>query len=103
MPDAPIDVYSDSMGINLGPLGCSLVFSVTSAGPVIPGVQQQTEKVAVIRVSLEHVKMMAYIFRRQILEYERQSGTRISIPLDVLNQLRIGREDWDECWGEGRR
>ncbi len=70
MPDVPVDVYSDSIGLN----------------------------VATVRVSLEHLKLMAYIFRQQVRNYERQFGVQIQIPLDNLNQLRIGREDWDECW-----
>lgn len=102
MPDV-VDVYSDQMQLNVGPLGCSLIFSVTSTGPVPQGTPALTERVAVVRVSLEHLKMMAYIFRRQLLEYERQAGVRIPIPRDMLNQLRIGPEDWTACWGdEGR-
>ena len=98
-----VDVYSDQMQVNVGPIGCSLIFSVTSTGPVAPGVPAPSERVAVVRVSLEHLKMMAYLFRLQILEYERQAGVRIPIPRDMLNQLRIGPEDWTACWGdEGR-
>ncbi len=98
MPDVPVDVYSDSIGLNVGPLGCSLVFSLTGTGPIAPGMQPTIEKVATVRVSLEHLKLMAYIFRQQVRNYERQFGVQIQIPLDNLNQLRIGREDWDECW-----
>ena len=102
MPEA-VDVYSDQMQVNVGPLGCSFIFSVTSTGPVSPGVPAPVEKVAVVRVSLEHLKMIAYFCRRQILEYERLSRVRIPIPQDVLNQLKIGPEDWTACWGEEGR
>jgi hypothetical protein len=52
-------------------------------------------------MSLEHLKVMTYVVRRQVLEYERQSGVRIQIPQEVLNALRIGREDWDTFWRDG--
>lgn len=98
MADPSPDVYSDQMGLNMGPLGCSMMFSETVAGPIIPGVQQQTRNVATVRVSLEHLKMIAYILRREILAYEGRFGVQIPIPLEVMNQLGIGREDWDDCW-----
>ncbi len=102
MADA-VDVYSDQMQLNVGPIGAALIFSLTSTGPVAPGVPAPTEKVAVVRISLEHLKMIAYFSRRQVLEYERQTGVRIPIPRDMLNQLRIGPEDWTACWGEEGR
>jgi hypothetical protein len=35
----------------------------------------------------------------ELLQYERGSGVEIAIPQDVLNQLRVGREDWNAFWG----
>jgi hypothetical protein len=49
-------------------------------------------------MSLEHLKLMVFLLRRQLLQYERASGIEVPLPGDVLNQLRIGREDWNECW-----
>lgn len=100
--DGVPDVYADQLGLNLGPLGASLFFSASVAGPVAQGVPQQTREVAVIRVSLEHLKLIAYVLRHQVRKYESQFGVQIPIPLEVLNQMHIGREDWNECWGDGR-
>ena len=101
MPDIP-DVYTDGVSLNIGPFGCALNFamspSVAQAGA--PGAMAQP--VGTVRMSLEHLKVMAFLIRRQLRDYERQSGVEVSIPADVLNQLRIGREDWDECWGTRR-
>jgi len=41
---------------------------------------------------------MAFILRNQILQYEQQTGVNIQIPIEVLNGLRISREDWDTIW-----
>jgi hypothetical protein len=51
------------------------------------------------RMSLEHLKVMAFMLRRQLLQFEQGTGVRVEVPQEVLNQLRIGREDWDRHWG----
>lgn len=101
MPD-PIDAYADQVQLQMGPFGCVLNFSASSPLPVAPGVPPPAQHVASIRMSLEHLKVMAFILRRQMLEYERESRTRVAIPQEVLNALRIGPEDWDGCWGGTR-
>ena len=98
MPD-PVDVYSDQLGLNTGPIGCALNFAASAAlppagGGVVPGLH-----VATVRMSLEHAKTMAFILQRQLLQYERGSGVEFPIPQNVLNQLRVGREDWNAFWG----
>lgn len=97
MPE-PIDVYADQFGLNLGAYGTALNFSVSSANPPAPGTSPQIERLATIRMSLEHLKVMAFVIRRQILQYEQQAGVNIQIPVEVLNSLRISREDWDAIW-----
>ena len=100
MPDVP-DVYTDGVSLNIGPFGCALTFAMSPpVAQAAPGVLAQP--VGTVRMSLEHLKVMAFLIRRQLRDYERQSGVEVAIPADVLNQLRIGREDWDECWGARR-
>lgn len=99
----PVDVYADQFGLNVGPYGCILNFLATSTQPPPAGTPPQSARVASVRMSLEHLKVMTYIIRSQIIEYERQAGVRIQLPQEVLNGLRIGREDWTECWREGDR
>ena len=101
MPDEPIDVYADQLGLNVGPFGCALNFGQSPSVPP-PGGIAAGRAVATVRMSLEHLKTMTFLLRRQLLDYERGAGVRVAIPQDVLNQLRIGREDWDECWGRER-
>jgi hypothetical protein len=49
-------------------------------------------------MSLEHMKVMAFMLRRQLLQFEENTGVRVQVPQEVLNQLRVGREDWDRHW-----
>jgi hypothetical protein len=97
MPE-PVDVYSDQFQLTVGPLGCTMNFSLTSPRPVAPGAPPQAELLASVRTSLEHLKLMAFIVRRQVVQYERSSGTRVELPTEVLNALQIGKEDWDSFW-----
>lgn len=99
MPD---DVYSDQITINIGPFGCALNFLLShsippAGGGVVPG-----QSVATVRMSLEHLKIMTFMLRRQLLQFEENNGVQVPVPQDILNQLRIGREDWEQQWGPRR-
>ena len=50
-----VDVYADQFQLNLGPLGCTLNFQVSGANPVAPGTMPPIERVATIRLSLQHL------------------------------------------------
>ena len=93
-----IDIYSDQFQVNLGPYGCTLNFMVTDPTPPAPGSTLQAKRVATVRMSVEHLKAMTFIVHRQIALAETQTGVRAEIPMEVLNSLRIAREDWDAFW-----
>ena len=97
MPE-PIDVYSDQFQVTTGPFGCTLNFLLSSPTPPAPGGLPPQERLASVRMSLEHLKVMAFMLRRQVVAHERESRVRIDLPAEVLNALRIGREDWDSFW-----
>lgn len=98
MPESPVDVYTDQLQVSIGPFGCTLNFGVSLAIQPAGGVAQG-HPAATVRMSLEHLKVMTFLLRRQLLEYERESGIRVQVSRDVLNQLRIGQEDWQSSWG----
>lgn len=100
MPDEAVDVYSDQFQISTGPYGCVLNFFLTNRQPAAPGSVQPPERVATIRMSLEHLKIMTFVLRQQVMNHERNAAVRILLPQVVLNALQIGREDWNECWKE---
>lgn len=98
MPE-PVDVYSDQFQINLGPYGITLNFFLTTPiPPGAPGSGPQAERVATIRTSLEHAKVITFLLHRQIADYESHAGIRLALPGDLLNELGIGPEDWQEFW-----
>lgn len=92
-----IDVYSDQFTITVGPYGASLSFAVTEPHP-IPTAPQPPERVATIRMSVEHLKIMAMIIVRHVKKMEEELGVSFPISSQVLNQLGIGKEDWDGFW-----
>lgn len=92
------DLYVDQFLLGAGPYGISLTFGRSSPKPPSPGATPQGEEVAVIRMSLEHFKLMAFLMKRQVLDIEYQLGINIPMPLQLMNQLRIGPEDWEKYW-----
>lgn len=97
MPES-IDVYSDSFQVNLGPWGSTLNFQLSSHQPPAPGSQPQNVRVATIRTSLAHLKVMTMLFKQQISKYERNAGVVIEVPTGILSGLGIAKEDWDSFW-----
>lgn len=97
MPDT-LDIYSDQIQVNIGPYGSTLNFMLSSPLPPPPGSPIPAERLATVRMSLEHLKTMLFIIRQQLLLYERQSGVHVDVPASILNSLNISREDWDWLW-----
>ena len=95
--EEPIDVYSDQFMITTTAFGANLSFLVNTAHPEqskpIP-----PEKLATIRMSIEHLKVMAMIVVKQIKKTESDSGMNFAVDQRVLNQLGIAPSDWDEFW-----
>lgn len=94
----PIDIFSDQFQVNIGPYGSTLNFMVSNAVPPAPGSVAQPERLATVRMSLEHLKIMAFMLREQLVEFERSQGIHVELPLRVLNNLRISKEDWESFW-----
>ena len=94
----PIDIYSDSFQLNTGPYGSTLNFMLSPSTPPAPGKMPQSETLATIRMSLEHLKLMTFVLRREIMNHEQRAGLTIQIPTQVLHSLGISIEDWDSLW-----
>lgn len=93
----PIDVYSDQFMVTTTSWGANLSFLVNVPHPE-PTKPVPAERVATIRMSNEHLKMMAMIITRQIKKMESELGIKIEVDPRVLNNLGIAREDWDNFW-----
>ena len=93
----PTDAYSDQFMVTITSWGANLSFLVNTphpeqSKPVPP------ERVATIRMSNEHLKVMAMVIVRQIKKMEGETGVKLDIDSRVLNGLGIPREDWDDFW-----
>ena len=93
-----LDVYSDQFQVNIGAFGSTLNFMVTKPTPPAPGTAPQADLLATVRLSTEHLKVMTFMLRRQILEVESNTGLKVGLPIQVLNSLKISPEDWESFW-----
>lgn len=94
----PVDVYSDQLQVTTAVFGCTINFMRSNPTPPAPGTAPQIERLATVRMSLEHLKVMVFILHRQMRVHEDQTGISIPIPPQVLNGLQVGLEDWEKFW-----
>ena len=93
MDTQPPDVYADQFILSTGVWGVAMSFLKTPPHPT-PGHAPQPEPQAVIRMSLQHAKIVSMILRRQLKKWEREN-VDITIPTEVYNQLGLSPlEDW---------
>ena len=95
--EVPLDVYSDQFMVTTTAFGANLSFLVNTphpeqSKPVAP------ERLATIRMSIEHLKLMAMIIVKQVKKMESDTGIKIAIDKRVLNGLSIAPDDWEEFW-----
>lgn len=91
------DVYADQFTVTITPFGANLSFAVREPHPS-PSGAPQSQNLGTIRMSVEHLKTMVMIVRRQILLVEGETGVRAEVPRNILNQLGIAPDDWDTFW-----
>ncbi len=93
----PIDTYSDQFLITTTSWGANLSFLVNAPHPD-PTKPSPAERVATIRMSNEHLKIMAMIIVRQIKKMEADTGIKCEVDRRVLNNLGIAPDDWEDFW-----
>lgn len=45
-------------------------------------------------MSLEHLKVMVMVLRKNLKGYEQRTGITIELPFDMLNAMGLSKEDW---------
>ena len=93
----PIDTYSDQFMVTTTSWGANLSFLMNTPHPEATK-PVPAERVATIRMSNEHLKVMAMVIVRQIKKMEAETGVKVNVDSRVLNSLGIAPEDWDEFW-----
>ena len=94
----PTDFYADGFQVTTTAYGCALNLVRSGSAPPRPGTMQASELMATARMSLEHMKLMAFVLHRQIHEHEVEHSVAVQVPSAVLNSLQIGPEDWEKFW-----
>ena len=98
MPE-PFDVYIDTYQVSTNPYTGTINFMLSDAMPAAPGTPPKTVHVGSIRLSLENMKLLAFLLCRQVKQHEENLGVNIQVPRQVLNAVQIGAEDWRALWG----
>ena len=89
--DVP-ELYTDGVQVGLSPFTAVLGFTMQPAGQT--GAMAPI-RVANLRMSLEHAKVMAIVLRKQLKSFEEQMGETIPLHPQLYQQLGISRqEDW---------
>jgi len=91
MPDVP-EFYVDQFRMNVNPYGTAITFGLSSPHPTTG--QPQVQDTVLLRMSLEHMKIMAIILKKNLKAYEEQTQATINIPRAILNQMGLSQEDW---------
>jgi len=90
MSDQVPDLYTDSVQIGMGPFGVVLVLGMQTGTPGSAPV-----KIANLRMSLEHAKILAILLKKQLRVFEEQMGGEIPLHPQLYTQLGLSKtEDW---------
>ena len=95
----PIDTYSDQFMVTTTSWGANLSFLMNTPHPEATK-PVPAERVATIRMSNEHLKVMAMVIVRQIKKMEAETRVKVNVDSRVLNSLGIAPEDWDSFWSQ---
>ena len=87
------EYYVDSFRLTSGAYGVTMTFGISPPHPS-PGQPTPAKDLVILRMSLEHAKVMAMVLRRNLKNHERQTGAAINLPPQLYAQLGIAMEDW---------
>ena len=97
--DETFDIYSDSFLVSLNAWGASLTFHLTDPHPS-PDVAREPVPLGTIRMSIEHLKVLAYMLRQYVISHEDFNDVDYDVPDTVLSQIGISRADWEASWDQ---
>ena len=93
IPPSVPDVYADQFLMTSNAWGVNLTFLRGAAHPA-PNQPGASDAQATIRMSLQHAKAMVMLMKKQLKQWERDTGIEIMLPAQVYTGLGIAREDW---------
>jgi hypothetical protein len=97
MPE-PNDFYTDQFQFQINPLGCCINFQLSNPLPPAMGMPPQMDRVATIRLSIEHLKALTFMLHRQVIAFEAHNQIAVGLPTEALRMMQIRQEDWQAFW-----
>lgn len=89
------DFYADQFTMAQSAYGIAFSFNLSPSTPGPMPRQQQSTPQVVVRMSLEHAKIMAMMVRKNLKQYELEHlGDAIKLPRHVLQQMNLSEDDW---------
>ncbi len=98
--ETPASTYVDAIRMTVTPYGANLTFGLMPAHP--PEDEEAVvvaEPQTLLRMSLEHAKVLAMMLRKNLLAYEKNAGIEIGLPADLYEHLGLTEEL--ASWGDG--
>lgn len=96
MTEEILDTYADTFEAVGNPYG--MVLNMGLSPFVRTSYPGQPIPVARVRLSWEMAKVLTFILVRMIKKTEADTGVSYPISMEILNNLKIAKEDWDLVW-----
>lgn len=90
------DTYADNFEAIGNAYG--ILLNMGLSAPVRTTYPEQPTPVARVRISWEMAKVLTFILVRMIKKTEAETGVSYPISMEMLNNLKIPKEDWDLVW-----
>lgn len=92
--DEIADIYCDGVQMGMTPFDVMLWLMQRPPSIGAPGTEVKPIHVGTIRMSLEHAKVLAIMLRKNLKDYEDNTG-KIPMHPDLMKKLGISKEeDW---------
>ena len=88
------DLYFDNIRVTTTVFGVNMTLALGNPHPEPDSEAKKQKKIATIRTSLEHAKILAMLLRKQIKTYEINTGIEIKLPSDIYTGLKLDENDW---------
>ena len=91
--DETPDIYCNGVEMGISPYDLTIELQLNS--PPKGGDKQAAALVGKVRMSLEHAKVFAIMLKKQLRNYEEQTGGLIRVHPELLKGLGVSKEeDW---------
>ena len=101
MSQEPFDVYTDSFVVATSVWGTNLIFDVREPHPTSAtgsATSSLSRRLGTVRMSNEQLKVLVFMCYRHMTRQEGELGFEYDLPEEILNQLSIPVDEWNNFW-----